>query len=207
MSFILDALKKADAERNLGHLPGIHTRQAIEAAQPAVRSAWSRRQKSVALTCGAAVVTIAIGAWQFGRGAAGAGGRYRRARERRRGVDRFAAWFGRCITCPGQHAKGAVGHAGAARSRSSDYTCNRTSGTGAEAGGGAAQSTARCTRCKGRHASGKEKPASARAREPHDAARPAPCDPARNTAACNQRFDVFGQSGRPDAFGGQTHAA
>lgn len=68
MSFILDALKKADAERNLGHLPGIHTRQTIEAALPVVHSAWRSRHVTVVMLCGAAAGVIAIGAWQLGIG-------------------------------------------------------------------------------------------------------------------------------------------
>jgi len=37
MSYILDALKRADAERERGHLPGLHTRTAPEPDTPAAR--------------------------------------------------------------------------------------------------------------------------------------------------------------------------
>ena len=67
MSFILDALKKADAERNLGHLPGIHTRQTVEAAPPAMPNLWSDRKKFLALACSVAIVVVSIGMWQLGK--------------------------------------------------------------------------------------------------------------------------------------------
>ena len=68
MSFILDALKKADAERNLGYLPGIHTQQAVEAVLPAGRSGWRGRHAFIVMLCGAAVVVIATGGWYLGVG-------------------------------------------------------------------------------------------------------------------------------------------
>lgn len=65
MSFILDALKKADAERKLGQLPGIHTHQTVEAARPAAHGGWRGRQWFLALASGVAVVAVAIGGWQL----------------------------------------------------------------------------------------------------------------------------------------------
>ncbi|MBC7513372.1 MAG: general secretion pathway protein GspB [Herminiimonas sp.] len=68
MSFILDALKKADAERNLGGLPGIHSQQIVGATLPAARSGWRSHHAYVVMSCGAAVVVIVAGGWQLGIG-------------------------------------------------------------------------------------------------------------------------------------------
>ena len=59
MSFILDALKKADSERHLGELPGIHSR-ALPAAQARLPSPFLRRRSTWLL---AALPALAAVAW------------------------------------------------------------------------------------------------------------------------------------------------
>lgn len=59
MSYILDALKRAESERKLGSIPGMHA-QSLSVA-PAERSAALWRRPLVWVMCGAAVV--ALSAW------------------------------------------------------------------------------------------------------------------------------------------------
>ena len=64
MSYILDALKKADAERERGAVPGLHTRQVTsvrsDAAPATSRAAW------LAVTIVLALGVIAAGLWAWG---------------------------------------------------------------------------------------------------------------------------------------------
>jgi general secretion pathway protein B len=65
MSYILEALKKAQAERQLGNAPTIHAPQPVQAAEPG--AAVSRKPLFIGL--GAGVVVVAAGAlfmWQRG---------------------------------------------------------------------------------------------------------------------------------------------
>ena len=67
MSYILEALKKAQAERQLGNAPTIHAPQPVQAAQPGM--AASRRPLFIGL--GAGVLVLALGGlvlWQHGAG-------------------------------------------------------------------------------------------------------------------------------------------
>jgi len=69
MSYILEALKKAQAERQLGNAPTIHAPQPVQAAQPGL--AASRRPLFIGL--GAGVLVVALGGlfvWQRGAGPA-----------------------------------------------------------------------------------------------------------------------------------------
>ncbi len=59
MSFILDALKKADTERRLGELPGIHSRS-LPAAETPRRAPFLQRRSTWAL---AALPIIALATW------------------------------------------------------------------------------------------------------------------------------------------------
>jgi len=71
MSYILEALKKAQAERQLGNAPTIHAPQPVQAAQPGL--AGSRKPLFIGL--GAGVLVVAIGGlfvWQRGAGPAAA---------------------------------------------------------------------------------------------------------------------------------------
>jgi len=71
MSYILEALKKAQAERQLGNAPTIHAPQPVQAAQPGI--AASRRPLFIGL--GAGVLVLALGGlylWQHGAGPAAA---------------------------------------------------------------------------------------------------------------------------------------
>lgn len=65
MSFILDALRKAEAERSLAHLPGLHAAQTAAIALPSMRSGWRRRQVWLAIAIGVALIVGLLG-WQFG---------------------------------------------------------------------------------------------------------------------------------------------
>jgi general secretion pathway protein B len=72
MSYILEALKKAQAERQLGNAPTIHAPQPVPAAQP--DAATSRKPLLIGL--GAGVLVVALGAlflWQRGPSAPAAG--------------------------------------------------------------------------------------------------------------------------------------
>jgi general secretion pathway protein B len=72
MSYILEALKKAQAERQLGNAPTIHAPQPVPAAQP--DTAASRKPLLIGL--GAGVLVVALGAlflWQRGPSAPAAG--------------------------------------------------------------------------------------------------------------------------------------
>jgi general secretion pathway protein B len=69
MSYILEALKKAQAERQLGNAPTIHAPQPAQAAQPGL--AASRRPLFIGLGAGALVVVLGgLFAWQRGAGPA-----------------------------------------------------------------------------------------------------------------------------------------
>jgi len=63
MSYILDALKRADAERERGAVPGLHTRQTITPAPQAAGSAWHRAGLAAAAVL--ALGGIAAGVWWF----------------------------------------------------------------------------------------------------------------------------------------------
>jgi general secretion pathway protein B len=65
MSYILEALKKAQAERQLGNAPTIHAPQPVQADQPGV--AASRKPLFIGLGAGALVVVAgALFVWQRG---------------------------------------------------------------------------------------------------------------------------------------------
>jgi general secretion pathway protein B len=67
MSYILEALKKAQAERQLGNAPTIHAAQPVTAPQPG--AAASRKPLYVGLAAGALVVVVVAGAavlWRAG---------------------------------------------------------------------------------------------------------------------------------------------
>lgn len=66
MSFILDALKKADAERHLGQMPGIHTQQTPILGLPGRTASPRAKLYPVALIGAATAAAIAIGVlfWQ-----------------------------------------------------------------------------------------------------------------------------------------------
>lgn len=65
MSYILEALKKAQAERQLGNAPTIHAPQPVQAAQPGLGAS----RKPLFIGLGAGVLVVAAGAlfvWQRG---------------------------------------------------------------------------------------------------------------------------------------------
>ena len=65
MSYILEALKKAQAERQLGNAPTIHAPQPVQAAQPGL--AASRRPLFIGLGAGVLVVVLGgLFVWQRG---------------------------------------------------------------------------------------------------------------------------------------------
>jgi len=65
MSYILEALKKAQAERQLGNAPTLHAAQAVPALQP--EAATSRKPLFVGLGAGALVVVLgAVFLWRAG---------------------------------------------------------------------------------------------------------------------------------------------
>ena len=68
MSYILDALRKAEAERKLGDLPGVHSRQSVAAGMPPTLGDWRARHAWLAMPAGLAVVIALLGGWQFGFG-------------------------------------------------------------------------------------------------------------------------------------------
>lgn len=63
MSYILDALQRADAERTRGGVPTLHARQASSLVTPARRD--SRRPLWLALVAILAAVTVTIGVWRW----------------------------------------------------------------------------------------------------------------------------------------------
>lgn len=64
MSYILDALKRADAERERGHVPGLHTRNTPEFDAPAPRAArLGARQSRLALALALLLVLGAVMVW------------------------------------------------------------------------------------------------------------------------------------------------
>ena len=68
MSYILDALRKADAERDRGHVPGIHAQPSFGGAAPTARAAAARPWLWIAIALGALLVA-AVGWWLGGGGA------------------------------------------------------------------------------------------------------------------------------------------
>lgn len=74
MSIILDALKKAEAERHLGALPGLHTSTASSAPSVA-KAASSARRFVFGIGIASALLGIGIAAWWYAGGGAGADGR------------------------------------------------------------------------------------------------------------------------------------
>ncbi len=72
MSYILDALRKADAERDRGHVPGIHAQPSFGGAAPAARAAGARPWRWAAIALG--VLLIAVVAWWLGGGGRSGGG-------------------------------------------------------------------------------------------------------------------------------------
>jgi len=59
MSYILDALKKADAERERGHIPGLHTQPAQTVQLPAMAA----RRGALWLIAAAGLAAVMTGAW------------------------------------------------------------------------------------------------------------------------------------------------
>ncbi len=68
MSYILDALRKADAERDRGNVPGIHAQPSFGGTAPAARAATTRPGLWVAIALG--VLLVAALAWWLGGGGA-----------------------------------------------------------------------------------------------------------------------------------------
>ncbi len=64
MSYILDALKRADAERERGVVPGLYTRQVTSAQHEAAAPAASRAVW-LAATAALALVAMALGLWAW----------------------------------------------------------------------------------------------------------------------------------------------
>ena len=64
MSYILDALKRADAERERGAAPGLHTRHQLPSGSPAHPD--TRRPLWLAVAAGVTLLLLAAGFW-FGR--------------------------------------------------------------------------------------------------------------------------------------------
>lgn len=65
MSYILDALKRADAERDRGHVPGLRS-QPVSATAPARRRPRAGRRAILWLSLvGLLAVLLALGAWWF----------------------------------------------------------------------------------------------------------------------------------------------
>lgn len=64
MSYILDALKRADAERERGAAPGLHTRHQLPSGSPA--HPGTRRPLWLAVAGGVTLLLLAAGFW-FGR--------------------------------------------------------------------------------------------------------------------------------------------
>lgn len=62
MSYILDALKKADAERDRGTVPGLHARQVVPA--PAPRTPTGRTGAWLALVAGLVLAGVAAVVWE-----------------------------------------------------------------------------------------------------------------------------------------------
>lgn len=60
MSYILDALKRADAERERGSVPGLHARQVVSLASHAARGVRSRLWPA---TAGAVILCAVAGLW------------------------------------------------------------------------------------------------------------------------------------------------
>lgn len=65
MSYILDALKRADAERERGQVPGLHA-QSIESSAPARGAGGGMPRWAVATGGGTALVIVAALAWRMG---------------------------------------------------------------------------------------------------------------------------------------------
>lgn len=61
MSYILDALKRADAERERGAAPGLHTRHQVPAGSPGAPGAM--RNLGLALAAGVVLVMLALYIW------------------------------------------------------------------------------------------------------------------------------------------------
>lgn len=64
MSYILDALKRADAEREHGAVPGLHARQVTTPASQAAHSARSRVWLAVAATLTLGSIAAGLWIWQ-----------------------------------------------------------------------------------------------------------------------------------------------
>lgn len=63
MSFILEALKKAESERHLSERPGIHTRQTMQTASSHAPRLWLRPGVLLPVLCLATLILCAL-AWQ-----------------------------------------------------------------------------------------------------------------------------------------------
>lgn len=61
MSYILDALNRADAERERGAAPGLHTRHQVPAENP--ESPVARRRLWLAVAVGMALLMLGLGVW------------------------------------------------------------------------------------------------------------------------------------------------
>jgi general secretion pathway protein B len=75
MSYILDALKRADAERERGHVPGLRSQSGSTTAATPVRDTWVHRTGPLLWLGGLAGVVLIAGAafwwWSAGRSAPG----------------------------------------------------------------------------------------------------------------------------------------
>lgn len=64
MSYILDALKRADTERERGHVPGVHTRQMATPSGHIVSSERSRLWLAVAAAVAVGGIGVGLWVWQ-----------------------------------------------------------------------------------------------------------------------------------------------
>ena len=64
MSYILDALKRADAERERGAVPGLHARQVTSPALPAAHHARNRLWLAVAAALALGAIAAGLWIWQ-----------------------------------------------------------------------------------------------------------------------------------------------
>src|SRR5450830_44313 len=64
MSYILDALKRADAQRERGAVPGLHSRQVTTPALPTAPNARTRLWLAVAAVLVLAAVAAGLWVWQ-----------------------------------------------------------------------------------------------------------------------------------------------
>ena len=65
MSYILDALKRADAERERGHVPGLHSQSASAPAPLSTRAHPNRPAPVLMVGFGAVLLSVAAAAWYW----------------------------------------------------------------------------------------------------------------------------------------------